>query len=120
MPGLERLPEDIPDAASLSLRGRDWPSAFVLRRVEIPPGSERAFDAVEWHDTFVVIESGAIELEDRDGERRVFVAGDMLCPGAMTLRVIRNTGREPALISAISRRPSVGSTARWTYLDDDR
>lgn len=77
---------------------------FQMREIVVPPRSERAYDDAEWRGALVVVESGMIELETMGGMRRRFICGDVLCLASLRLRVLRNSGQLPAVLSATSRR----------------
>jgi hypothetical protein len=49
-------------------------------------------------------EHGSIELECLSGARRSFGSGDVLCLRRLPLRLLRNRGHGPVLLTAISRR----------------
>jgi hypothetical protein len=88
----------------VALLGRRLPPRFRLRAVAVGPGRALAFDEAEWRDSLVVVERGELELECLDGSRRCFRRGDVLCLDGLSLRTLRNPGREPALLLAVSRR----------------
>jgi hypothetical protein len=77
---------------------------FEIRQLAVPPRSIRAFPQAEWADSLVVVEHGSIELECLNGARRSFGSGDVLCLRRLPLRLLRNRGRLPVLLTAISRR----------------
>jgi uncharacterized cupin superfamily protein len=79
-------------------------TAFDKRVISVAPGSSRAYDNDEWHDEIVVVERGEIELESAAGDRRVFDTGDVLCLSGLSLRALRNRGREDSVLVAVSRR----------------
>ena len=82
---------------------RPLPAAFRLHVVAVAPGGTRPYEAAEWRDALVVVERGEIELETvRDGTRR-YVSGDVLWLTGLPLRALRNRGREPAVLVAVSR-----------------
>ena len=83
--------------------GSPLPPAFDCRVVTIPPGGVRAYQEAEWRDALVVVERGSIELETRQGRRRAFRTGDMLCLIGLSLRALHNHGPEPVLLVAVSR-----------------
>jgi hypothetical protein len=87
-----------------SVLGAHLPPAFERRVVTIPAGSERAFDEREWRDAIVVVERGEVELECSGGSYRQFGRGDVLWLSGLPLRALRNRGREPAWLVAVSRR----------------
>ena len=76
---------------------------FERRVVKVAPGSERAFDRSEWLDAIVVVECGEIELVSLHDARAGFAAGDVLYLCGLPLRALRNRGREPVMLSVISR-----------------
>jgi hypothetical protein len=79
-------------------------SALVLRAIMLAPGSTRAYDDDEWRDAIVVVRRGELELESVSGLTRRFKCGDLLWLAGLSLRALRNPGREPALLVAVSRR----------------
>jgi len=88
----------------LSIAGRQLPPAFVRREVTVEPGGERPYDPAEWADALVVVKQGEIELECRAGHLARFRRGDILWLTGLPLRVLRNDGRDPAVLVAVSRR----------------
>jgi hypothetical protein len=88
----------------VALLGRRLPPPFRLRTVAVGPGRALAFDEAEWRDALVVVERGEIELECLGGSSQRFGRGDFLCLDGLPLRTLRNPGREPALLLAVSRR----------------
>lgn len=80
------------------------PPAFELRVVAVAPRSERPYVAAEWHDAFVVVGRGEVELESRGGECHRFGRGESLWLSGLPLRAVRNRGSEPAVLIAVSRR----------------
>jgi hypothetical protein len=86
----------------LSFLGGRIEPAFQIRQVVVPPGAQRAFDSAEWRGSLVVVEQGVIELESLGGDRRTFCSGDVLWLAG--LRLLRNSGTIPAVLSATSRR----------------
>jgi hypothetical protein len=86
-----------------TMLGERLPPAFERRVVAIPPGCERAFDHEDWRDAIVVVERGAVELECSGGSRHWFGRGDVLWLSGLPLRALRNRGREPAWLVAVSR-----------------
>jgi hypothetical protein len=85
------------------LEGR-LPDAFELRLMAVSPGRELAFEEAEWRDALVVVERGEIELESAGGDGRRFERGAVLCLCGLRLQGLRNRGREPVLLSVVSRR----------------
>jgi hypothetical protein len=87
----------------LSFGGTRVRTRFVQWEIHIAPGSQRLFDAPEWRDTIVVVESGDIELETISGARVAFATGAVLFLGTW-LRALRNRGHVPVVLSAVARR----------------
>ena len=79
---------------------------FEVRKVVLGPGTDRAYEADEWRDSLVVVETGEIELESLHGARCSFVRGDVLWLAGLHLRRLRNRGRVPAVLTATSRANS--------------
>jgi hypothetical protein len=77
---------------------------FEVRSVRVPPGCTCVYDEADWQDSLVVIERGAIELEGPGGNLHHFARGDVLWLAGLSLRAVRNTGGEPALLLAVARR----------------
>jgi hypothetical protein len=88
----------------LSFLDRRVPPGFQVRQIAVAPGAERTVQEGEWADALVVVERGTIELECRNGARRSFGSGDVLCLRRLRLRLLRNRGHGPVLVIAISRR----------------
>ncbi|WP_436757095.1 hypothetical protein [Streptosporangium sp. V21-05] len=88
-----------------SLPGRSGP-LFDVRRIVVEPGGSRVYDEAEWRGAIVLLERGRIELVRSDGDHRAFRRGDVLWLDGLPVRALRNPGREPAVLLAISRRPS--------------
>src|SRR4051794_10289831 len=91
------------DDDALSFDGRSLSPRFALLAVTIPPGTRRPYDADEWRDTLVLVETGEIELECTRGGRRRFGSGALLPLGALSLRALYNPGLEPVRLTAVSR-----------------
>jgi hypothetical protein len=89
---------------TLSFLDRPLPPAFELRTFVVAPGGERPYDGADWHDALVVVERGEIELAWSDRRRRRFARGAVLWLSDVPLRALRNRGREPAVLVAVSRR----------------
>jgi predicted dithiol-disulfide oxidoreductase (DUF899 family) len=83
---------------------RTLPPGFAFRTIAVAPGCRRVYDEAEWRDALVVVEHGEIELECLSGRRRRFARGDLLWLSGLPLRALHNSGREPALLAAISRQ----------------
>jgi hypothetical protein len=92
------------DAGRLGLLGRTRAEAFVIRVVVLPPGSQRVFDEREWQDSLVEVECGQLQLELRNGQRRVFASGDVLWLVGLPILSLHNRGCERLVLVAASRR----------------
>jgi hypothetical protein len=92
------------DAGRLSFLGRQLPDAFALRVVTVLPGRPRAYQAAEWRDCLVVVESGELELEHVDGSRHRFGPGSLLALDSMPLRWLHAAEPGAVLLSAVFRR----------------
>jgi hypothetical protein len=77
---------------------------FEVRAVALAPGRELPYDRAYWLDSLVLLERGEVELVCLGGERRRFVAGNVLCLTEVPLRALHNRGSDPALLVAVSRR----------------
>lgn len=100
MAGLDRDDE----RGRLSFLNRKLPPSFELRLVVVAPRAERPYDEAEWRDAIVVVEHGRVELECRAGGRTGFGRGDLFWLFGLPLRALHNTGPEPAVLTAVSRR----------------
>jgi len=87
-----------------SFLGRRVPPWFDHRAVTIPVGAAIAYVDSDWRGAIVVVERGEVELEAVDGERHRFGLGSLIWLDGVRLRVLRNVGRQPAVLVAISRR----------------
>jgi hypothetical protein len=92
------------DGERVSFLGRDLPETFVFREVVIECGSERPYDAGEWAGAVVVVEEGELELECRGGTRSRFASGSVLFFEFLGLRMLRNRGDAPVVLTAVARR----------------
>jgi quercetin dioxygenase-like cupin family protein len=79
-------------------------SPFMLRAFAFEPGCERAYVESEWRDAIVSVTSGEVELECLSGCRHRVGRGDVLWLEGLPLRALHNSGSEPALLVAVSRR----------------
>lgn len=79
---------------------------FIRRVIELAPDQELSPGLVAWRDAIVFLTDGEIELVCVEGECRRFTRGAMLCL-TPTVRLLRNSGVEPARLIAISRRDHV-------------
>lgn len=80
------------------------PGRFAVRAIAVPPGGVRRYDPGEWRGALVLLERGELELEALDGTRRRLAAGAVLWLGGLPLRVLRASGREAAVLVAVTRR----------------
>ena len=77
---------------------------FDRRVVVLAPGETRAYDAADWRDALVVVEHGAVDVDDDAGRRVRFAAGGILTLEGVAARALRNPGRDPAVLRLVSRR----------------
>lgn len=87
----------------LGLLAGQLPESFDARVVAVGPGRACLYDATEWNDAVVVVARGTIELELLDGGRCRFVCGSVLSLSGLPVRALRNRGRSPAVLVAVSR-----------------
>jgi quercetin dioxygenase-like cupin family protein len=87
----------------LSFLGRDLPGSFVLKVFTLSPGEEEPFREDDWGDAIVIVEQGELELECNAGGRKRFQRGAILWLAGLPLRILRNRGDEPTVITAVSR-----------------
>ena len=87
----------------LSFRDGRVPPGFALRYVRMPAETERSYQAAEWADAMVVVETGRVELVATDGGRYTFGPGDIVCLDGLSLRTLRSPGPAPLLLSVVSR-----------------
>ncbi|WP_214407341.1 hypothetical protein [Pseudonocardia lacus] len=92
------------DAARVSFLHRRLGATFDKRVVTLGPGDTRPYRAEEWDDALVVVERGEVLLECADGGARRFAEGAVLWLAGLGLLALRNEGREPAVLVAVSRR----------------
>jgi hypothetical protein len=86
---------------------------LVARSFTLAAGCERRYEHSEWADAIVVVHQGEIELECLAGTCARFGTGAVLCFDSLPLRTLRNGGRGPALLIAVSRRAGASlSTSR--------
>lgn len=81
---------------------------FERRVVTLAPGTSRAFDAADWRDALVVLESGELELEALSGCRVRLQSGAIFWLAGLPLRALHNACPVPAVLVAISRRKADG------------
>jgi len=77
---------------------------FDRRVVVLPPGRARAYDPGEWRDALVVVEAGAVEVEDDAGGRVRFGAGGVMTLDGVAVRALHNAGPGAAVLRVVSRR----------------
>src|SRR5688572_23380340 len=80
------------------------PERFRRRVVTLAPGGRCTYVAEDWEDALVVVEGGTLELEGLSGDRRSLARGAVLWLVGLPLRGLRNVGRHPAILVAVSRR----------------
>jgi hypothetical protein len=85
------------------------PPAFEAQVVVIAPFSELSYEQSSWRDTIVFVEQGEVDLEWETGSRLHCLRGDVLYLTGLHLRVLSNRGAEPAILIAVSRRPTGNS-----------
>jgi hypothetical protein len=78
--------------------------AFVVRAVTVAPASSRVFHEAEWRDAIVLLARGEIVLESLSGTSHSFRRGAILWLTGLPLRALHNSGREQAVLVAVSRR----------------
>ena len=99
------------DSEPPSWLGRCLPPAFERRVIMLASGTSRAFEEADWGDALVVLVCGEVDLEGMSGSRQTLRTGAIFWLAGLPLRSIRNIGREPAMLVAVSRRPpAVGPT----------
>jgi len=76
---------------------------FSRRVIELAPGQELSSGLSAWRDAIVFVTDGEVEFVCAEGGRRRFACGAMLCV-TPTVRLLRNSGVEPARVIAISPR----------------
>ena len=96
------------DERPLSLLARAPGPAYLLRVVRIAPFGERRFDAALWRDALVVVERGVLEVESLADARQRFESGAIVAFVGLSLRVLRNVGGEPVVLTVVSRRRLIG------------
>ncbi|HSJ00188.1 MAG TPA: hypothetical protein VLA59_07375 [Patescibacteria group bacterium] len=93
------------DADLAEALGRpDLPPAFERFRVVLAPGDRRPTRPAEWAGCLVLVERGAVEVDCDAGGTRSFAAGDLLAPGWLPIRALRNPGAVEASLVAVRRR----------------
>jgi quercetin dioxygenase-like cupin family protein len=87
----------------VSFLGQPAPAGMAVRLMSIAAQGEVAYEPSDWIGALVVVETGEIELECHSGACARFGEGSVLFFEGLPLRTIRNAGREPALLSTVSR-----------------
>lgn len=90
-------------SSPLSFIGKPPSAAFDFRHIALASGFERPCGQDEWKDTLVVVERGAVDLVCANGAWARFERGDVLCLCRVSLLLLRNPGRDAAVLSAVSR-----------------
>lgn len=85
------------------LAGARLPPSFRRRVVTIEPGGSRPHRRAEWRDALVVVLRGSLVLETPDGRLHGFGRGEVLWLDGIHARTLRNPGRVPTVLVAISR-----------------
>jgi hypothetical protein len=86
--------------------GRNLRSRFTRRIITIQPAQPHAYEPAEWHDAIAVVEQGEIELESLHGCRCCRLkTGDVFWLAGLPILALHPTGREPAVLTLVSRRP---------------
>lgn len=90
--------------------------------IVVPPWGTRIYDRQEWRDAFVVVGSGAIELESEHGVRRRYETSALLALRDRRLKRIVNPAGTPAMLLAITRghRVDAGADRPSTIRDRSR
>jgi quercetin dioxygenase-like cupin family protein len=78
--------------------------AFERRIVTVAPGATRAYRESDWRDAIVLVERGEITLEYWEDDAQQFGSGAVIWLVGLQVRTLRNPGREPAVLVAVSRR----------------
>jgi FAD/FMN-containing dehydrogenase len=76
---------------------------FERHVVVIAPGAEQPIFDAEWRDRLIVVEAGQVELECRGGARARFVRADVLFVDGLSVCLVRNPGRVPAVLGTVAR-----------------
>jgi hypothetical protein len=87
----------------LSFLDGQCPPNCKLRRLTVPARGGIEYRSADWVDTLVIVESGVLELECRSGTRAQFAEGAMVVLAAVPLRHLRNPGRQPLVLSTLTR-----------------
>jgi hypothetical protein len=88
--------------------GRPVPASFDVRRLEIPPGSERPTEPREWRRALVVVEAGCVEVVCVGGARRTYPAGSLIGLTWLATERLVNAGPGAVRLLAISPPPRDG------------
>lgn len=88
----------------ISFLGGPLPPSFRLRVVTLRPHGTLEFRADDWADALVVVEAGRLEVECCSGTRVPFGLGAVLAFVGLPVRRLHNPGRDPLVLSAVSRR----------------
>lgn len=77
--------------------------AHWRRQIRITALTERPYQADEWRDALVIVQSGVLELESPGGVRRRFGLGSILFLAGLRLRALRNPGVLTTVLTAVTR-----------------
>jgi hypothetical protein len=78
--------------------------SFERWQVVLGPGAQRPTSASEWDSAVVLVECGAVELRCGSGDRRTFIAGDLLALGWLNVTSLCNPGSQTVRLLAVRRR----------------
>jgi quercetin dioxygenase-like cupin family protein len=92
---------DEPDR--ISFLGRQCPENFRLSVVIVQPRDDIEWRPADWADALIVVERGELEVELRSGTRAWFREGAILVLAGLSLRRLRNSSRDPLVLSLLSR-----------------
>lgn len=92
------------DSEPVTFLGRQLGPSFRARVVTIAAGGLLPYVESDWRDALVVVETGEVQLECREGGRRRFGSGDVLWLTGLGLVAVRNHGEVEAVLVAVSRR----------------
>jgi hypothetical protein len=77
---------------------------FDRRVVVLGSGEARPHDPDEWRDALVVVEHGAVEVEDDAGGRTRFGPGAVVTLDRVAAVSLRNPGPDAAVLRVVARR----------------
>jgi len=91
------------DPDRISFLARRCPENFRLSVVIVEPRDDIEGPPVDWLDALIIVERGELEVELRSGTRAWFDEGAILVLAGLSVRRLRNSGRLPLVLSALSR-----------------